>query len=190
MRVRPGTGRSRFCLSLCLCLCVPNILPHFIKLCCNHALFGFAYHCRLIVDHFTGSLTSVIECRGFCEGYVASILKQILLGERAALSCAVLCCAVLNNVAPRMSGVAHLHSVGVVHRHLTPDNVLLNIVHPNKVMSCTPLRGHVTPAVADPTRTISGSPREAHRVRSRRRSAGRGGPGAVREEPVQHQGVL
>lgn len=38
---------------------------------------------RLIVDYFSGRLSEIIEHRGYCEGYVASITKQLLLGGQS-----------------------------------------------------------------------------------------------------------
>lgn len=64
---------------------------------------------RLIMDYFSGRLSTVIAHRGYCELYAASIIRQVLLG------------------------VVHLHARGIVHRALTPECVMVDIVSPNKV---------------------------------------------------------
>ena len=65
---------------------------------------------RLIMDQFYIPLRETIAKRGYSECFAASIVKQILLG------------------------VAHLHSVGVVHRDITPNSVLQNVAVPNKIV--------------------------------------------------------
>jgi serine/threonine protein kinase len=81
--------------------------PYVINL---YAHYESASGHRLIMDHFTGVLTTIIDGRGYSEAFAASVMKQVLLG------------------------VAHLHSLGIVHRNINTDNILQQMIVPNKIV--------------------------------------------------------